>query len=374
MIATSPDAAHRAPVAAGDAARRAPEPDADLRRARRLRRVHPAAALATNRLYGMAAFELDLGARGRARLRWCANDAGGALLRSRARYRFRLGAQTGELVLGEPAQALLLDEPRAVELPYALRCVLVADIAGPTIAALEAASAERFEWLPLDAALSDEPILERAVSFELALAAQPGRVERGCIVWDDDAAFAALVERLPEAAAARPLSQLRLPLAFALGETTLGLAELGGITRGDIVAVERWMPLGNAIAGHLVLGRACRTSLIARIEDRRATLEPWKEFTMTSLAHDHEAGDAAPVPIGRLDALEVALRFEVGQLSVSLRDLRGLAPGHVFDLAQPLERSTVRIYAHGNLLGHGHLVAVGERLGVRVAEFAPDLR
>ena len=30
------------------------------------------------------------------------------------------------------------------------------------------------------------------------------------------------------------------------------------------------------------------------------------------------------------------------------------------------------IYGAGNVLGKGHLVAVGDRLGVRVSEFAPS--
>jgi type III secretion protein Q len=80
--------------------------------------------------------------------------------------------------------------------------------------------------------------------------------------------------------------------------------------------------------------------------------------------------DAAGLPLTRLDALEVVLRFEVGELSVSLGELRNLRPGHVFDLEQALNRSTVRILAHGNVLGKGSLVAVGERLGVRVSDFA----
>ena len=84
-----------------------------------------------------------------------------------------------------------------------------------------------------------------------------------------------------------------------------------------------------------------------------------------------EGDDAAGLPLDRLDALEVALRFEVGHLTLSLGELRSIAPGHVFDLTQPLNRSPVRILAHGNVLGKGYLVAVGDRLGVRVSEFAP---
>jgi type III secretion protein Q len=85
-----------------------------------------------------------------------------------------------------------------------------------------------------------------------------------------------------------------------------------------------------------------------------------------------DAQDAANAPIDRLDAMEVTLRFEVGNQQVSLGELRNLRAGHVFDLGKPLNRSEVRILAHGNLLGKGHLVAVGDRLGVRVSEFAPN--
>jgi type III secretion protein Q len=90
----------------------------------------------------------------------------------------------------------------------------------------------------------------------------------------------------------------------------------------------------------------------------------------SSLQEDLHA--TAHLPIDRLDALEVTLRFEVGDLSVSLGELKALRAGHVFDLGQPLNRGTVRILAHGNVLGKGFLVAVGERLGVRVSEFAPN--
>jgi type III secretion protein Q len=55
---------------------------------------------------------------------------------------------------------------------------------------------------------------------------------------------------------------------------------------------------------------------------------------------------------------------------LTLGELKTLKPGHVFELSQPLNRSAVRILAHGNVLGNGHLVAVGERLGVRISTFA----
>lgn len=81
--------------------------------------------------------------------------------------------------------------------------------------------------------------------------------------------------------------------------------------------------------------------------------------------------DPSSLPPDRLGGLEVPLRFEIGDLSVALADLKNVQPGYVFELPQPLARGVVRILAHGNLVGTGYLVAVGERLGVRVSEFLP---
>jgi type III secretion protein Q len=111
-------------------------------------------------------------------------------------------------------------------------------------------------------------------------------------------------------------------------------------------------------------------------EGSRITLQQSKETAMNR--DTPEAGltgqddAAASLPLDRLDALEVTLRFEVGELSVSLGELKGLNPGHVFELGHALNRSPVRIIAHGNVLGKGYLVAVGDQLGVRVSEFAPS--
>ena len=117
-------------------------------------------------------------------------------------------------------------------------------------------------------------------------------------------------------------------------------------------------------------------NFVGLAEGSRITLQQSKEIAMNrdipaaGIAADED--DAASLPLDRLDALEVSLRFEVGELSLSLGELKGLRAGHVFELAHPLNRSPVRIVAHGNVLGRGYLVAVGDQLGVRVSEFAPS--
>jgi type III secretion protein Q len=207
---------------------------------------------------------------------------------------------------------------------------------------------------------------------------------RGYVQFDDAGHLDTLAPPLPTADSGTALkgwlANLRVPLSFSLGSTPLRLRDISGISRGDIIGIEAWGSSGSAIVVTATVGGPHGRHLWGLADGSRITLqhapERLKDTAMnrdtppSSLPEDLHA--TANLPIDRLAALEVTLRFEVGDLSVSLGELKGLRAGHVFDLGQPLNRGTVRILAHGNVLGKGFLVAVGERLGVRVSEFAPN--
>ena len=69
-----------------------------------------------------------------------------------------------------------------------------------------------------------------------------------------------------------------------------------------------------------------------------------------------------------VDELEIQLSFLVGQTSLSLRELRSLAPGAVFELPTAVGQA-VTICANGRAIGKGELLELGEHVGVRVTEF-----
>jgi type III secretion protein Q len=288
-------------------------------------------------------------------------------------YRFALGPHAGVVAVDLPAAAGLIGEARSDLLPPELRCVLWADALHPLSQAVERLTRLRFEW-SLASEVDDGIRFDarRAICFELEAG---GARHDGFLQFDDAAALEALLASLPlpPAATTRRLDGLRLPLPFRLGTTQISLREVAGVRPGDIVGIEHWRPSG---AGVEVVAdfAAARLRLHARAEGEHITIVEKRELAMNTETPDNTASldDAAPLPLDRLDALEVALRFEVGDLSLTLGELKSVQAGHVFELAQPLNRSPVRILAHGNLLGKGHLVAVGDRLGVRVAEFAPS--
>lgn len=320
-------------------------------------------------------------------------------------YLFQVGPHTGELGLSPLAESLLLGERQPRLLPLALRYALVADALADLVPGLEAALGHPFEWTPPvgtgslggatphptpqpHAGLSAGP----AAFFSVA---PPGQKSQCALhLRLESGATAELLKGMQPTAPAGPgaagaasaLDALRLPLDFEIGSTRLSLKEMHSIRRGDIVGIERWRAAGPAIGVAVLVGGARLDALEAVANGNRITVETRKDPAMGIDNAPPQSGQdgfaapappteaAAPSPLSRLDALEVALRFQVGELSISLGDLKSVGPGHVFELADPLNRSTVRILAHGNVLGTGHLVAVGDRLGVRVSEFALNVQ
>lgn len=82
---------------------------------------------------------------------------------------------------------------------------------------------------------------------------------------------------------------------------------------------------------------------------------------------DNPAPAAAPAPAERapLEALELRVRFDLGETPTTYGALAALEPGYVFDLRVPPE-GAVQISAGETPLGTGELVRVGDSLGVRV--------
>ena len=308
------------------------------------------------------------------RLRWVAP---GGPPQQHQSFRFKLGAHTGQLSLDSVAVAALLRERRAELLPRELRYVLLAEVLHPLAEALERMLHLRFEW---DTGAGASDIAAEAAWF-LIDTPQHRAEYSGFVQFDNPASLATLLSTLsvPTRSAPMLLDWLRIPLPFCLGTTHLTLREIGSICRGDIVSIEEWRSAGAGLVVSAELGGAAGRELVGLAEGSRITLQHLNDLKDKAMNRDiptpvsiTDDSDAAGLPLDRLDALAVVLRFEVGELSLSLGELKSIRAGHVFDLAQPLNRSTVRILAHGNVLGKGHLVAVGDRLGVRVAEFAPS--
>ncbi|SPS00162.1 type III secretion system cytoplasmic ring protein SctQ [Cupriavidus taiwanensis] len=296
-----------------------------------------------------------------------------------AAYAFTFGSGHGMLRWDVASERLLLGVPGAAEaLPALLRHALMADALAEAVAALGHAVPDAFSWQP-DGARAQPLAAAHAFGFELRRDAPPARL-RGTLQLDQPERLAALPAGVAAQAPAW-MERLPVPIAVRIGTTRLALGEMHGIEPGDIVGIDDWLSQGSALVVRCTTGRH-GPDWTALAEGRRLLVQAGADSTEVSNgAHMEEQDparqaqpiphpDAAQPPLSRLDQLEVTLRFEVGDVAVPLAELRAVAPGYVFELPQPLKQSEVRIVANGNRIGTGTLIAVGNRLGVRITTFA----
>jgi type III secretion protein Q len=342
-----------------------------------LPRIHASNAQALNRLYGHGQ-SIDFKFPGRTYyLHWVfempprvAQDT----------YAFRLGHHVGMLGLDTVSVCALLNERQADVLPHDLRHILLADTLFPLVEMLEKKLRMRFEWMPTQTKPPGHAgELEQAAFFKATPGTGNDPTVQGFLSFQDARALDAVVPALAYVQIANPrgLMHLRFPVSFLIGTTRVRLHEVGSIVAGDIIGIDQWTASGSAIVVTASLGGAAGRQLVGLAEGTRIKLQQVKDVEMNRdipppSSAPSEAQPSTSLPIDRLDALEVSLRFEVGDLTLSLGELKSIRAGHTFDLAQPLNRSPVRILAHGNVLGKGYLVAIGDRLGVRVSEFTPN--
>ena len=82
---------------------------------------------------------------------------------------------------------------------------------------------------------------------------------------------------------------------------------------------------------------------------------------MINRESDHDSTRGAD-----LHEIEVGLRFELAQWRATLAEVAAWAPGAVIELDHRIDDQSVSVWVGHRCVGKGELVAVGERLGVRL--------
>ncbi|MEX3640084.1 type III secretion system cytoplasmic ring protein SctQ [Paraburkholderia sp. BR14320] len=74
-----------------------------------------------------------------------------------------------------------------------------------------------------------------------------------------------------------------------------------------------------------------------------------------------------PVDIG---ALDLPVQFEVDTVALPLSELYALRHGYVLELPTPVAEAQIKLVTHGQTIGYGELVTVGDHLGIRILRMA----
>jgi type III secretion protein Q len=230
--------------------------------------------------------------------------------------------------------------------------------------------------------LLSEPLMPRArgegsrpvsVSLSIMLAfsvtADDGRVTRGTLGLSP-----AMTSRLaahpgwrPRPGFLDPWKALPATVRIALSEPSFPLSELQATQIGDVLVLGRRVHCWS----HLRLVRlGARSNALPGAWS--ASYDGSQIKVERPVSENPSVETSETVPPDALARTPVTLEFELGQLTLPLGEIAGLAPGYVFQLPGRLEDARVVIRAGGRVIGRGELVAVGEVLGVQVTALEAD--
>jgi type III secretion protein Q len=209
-------------------------------------------------------------------------------------------------------------------------------------------------------------LLTTPFRFSLSLDSEPARDGLEGLVATDAAGLgllALLARRCP------PLPRstdpnMPLPLRLEIGAMRIALAALRAVGANDVLMPESEIDAAEPVVCLRADSRHCAR---AKINGHSLVIESafQEERSMATASNTSAASGPAT-----LDGIQIRLGFDLGEKTLTLGELTALQPGQVLALDVPLPR-LVAIRANGSLIGHGELVRVADRVGVRVIELAP---
>ncbi|MGN6651038.1 type III secretion system cytoplasmic ring protein SctQ [Trinickia sp.] len=181
----------------------------------------------------------------------------------------------------------------------------------------------------------------------------------------------------------RLLADNLIPGRIVLGAKRLPIETLRALAPGDVLLralASTLSPVVTGAAEHAAAsataawGTPGLTRLHAPVTIDKHTLLIVKEPTMNDKFDAAHPGDSlapdqaeSPIDIGELD---LPVQFEVDTVALPLSQLYALRPGYVLELSTPVAEAQLKLVTHGQTIGYGELVTVGEHLGIRILRMA----
>jgi type III secretion protein Q len=171
------------------------------------------------------------------------------------------------------------------------------------------------------------------------------------------------------------LGAVVLPLGVRIASRRCATRTLATLGPGDVLlgwGQHAYRPDTDAGTVRLTCGNRRRPHLTVHAQYKEGTvtildvpaLADDDTIAANETTHDSTPANADGVAV---QALEVPVHLELAVMSLPLAELAALAPGHVLQLPVLLRDATVRLVCHGQTLGQGQLVAVGEHLGLQIS-------
>lgn len=184
---------------------------------------------------------------------------------------------------------------------------------------------------------------------------------------------------------AAPYAHHLVPGRLVLGARRLRVQTLHALAPGDVLLRSLASSLSSLVGGAAQSAKEKATAVAAwgtpglvrmqvPVTIDGLKLLVMKEPTMTDEVDPTRPGETLPsdhpddgIDIGELD---LPVQFEVDTIALPLSQLCALRPGYVLELQTPVADAQLKLVAHGQTIGFGELVTVGDHLGVRILRMA----
>lgn len=259
------------------------------------------------------------------------------------------------------------------EIPASLRIAYLG-VAGEALwREIEALTGRTVELMDMCRAAADG-VAGGHVGFEIRREPQ-GPAVRGVLCFDDAAVMEILREAsMREMRRASIAADFPVQWAAVIGSTNLPVSDVDTLMPEDMILVERGSFTADALGCWLYAGAERRKVGRASLQMGQLHVVGFADEGDESM-NDCVTQQEHPREITP-EEIQVTLRFELAQWRAALFEVAGLAPGSVIDTGQPIDEQTVTVWADQRRIATGHLVAVGDRLGVRLVTVfgtrAPD--
>ncbi|MGV3659966.1 MAG: type III secretion system cytoplasmic ring protein SctQ [Prosthecobacter sp.] len=243
------------------------------------------------------------------------------------------------------------------ELPPELACALIESCLGEIFDALSKSGVD--VRITSVAPFSHRTAPEEAIEWQVGRGGEEGWM-RGHVA-GGDAALEHLASLMQNVTITEDAGSDKLPTPVSLlaGRTRVPLADLQNLERHDVLLADL---SAFTRARHCQLWTGGQVVAEGLLEGRAFTVQKLNRPEPTTMA----AAAASTTP---LNDLEIDVTFVVGQATLTLGELRSLAPGFVLDLPTPLGGG-VTIFSNGRNIGTGEVIEVGDHLGVRITSLS----
>jgi type III secretion protein Q len=255
-----------------------------------------------------------------------------------------------------PTVQSLIGDGQLADLPEDLQLAVFNAAFGPwmdAFAALAGLEISLKSWQRKPAIFSED------VTLGLKLTNKNAACWRGWVSLPRD--MAAIVVEVLNRFPLRPATDVNdvpVPIRLDYGATDLSAADFRTLRLSDVLLVERF---AGGDRQHLVLRAGDSSCWTAKVDGHQLLVE--QPMHATTDAFSNALSDTGPL----VDALPVRVTFDLGEQAMSMQELSALGPGFIWELASPLDRP-VTVRANGKAICQGELVAIGDRIGVRLVE------